>query len=135
MTSKINLILMMILIFCCYHCSSTSNIPTQLDVELIPLDNCGTIFKDDPWAKKDSTQNYPNPFGPVTELRFKVGKCDSLKVYLINNEGAKCWLVLNDFLESGDYKLNFSFIEKSGIYVAKIFFSDHVVTKKLLIVK
>lgn len=129
---KIVGVLFWVTILC--SCSSAQEV-TQLEVELIPLDNCDVFFDNGIWAKKDSTNNYPNPFGPVTNLRFKVETDDSVKVYLTNSRGTQCWLALNEFLESGNYRLIFRNIEKSDVYVAKIFFSDHNAIKKLLFVK
>jgi len=81
-------------------------------------------------------QNYPNPFNPSTSIEFSI-KDDSfvsLKVYDLL--GRKIATVVNEFLNSGTYKVHFDGSNlESGIYFYEISAGDFRDMKKFILIK
>ena len=80
--------------------------------------------------------NYPNPFNPVTKIKFNIKETGlvSLKVYDIT--GRLVSTLVNQNLLAGEYNVNFDGRElASGLYIYKIESGDFKDTKKMLMVK
>ncbi len=87
-------------------------------------------------------QNFPNPFNPLTKIRFAIPLCHSgagrnpvvLKVYDIM--GREVQTLVNESLQPGTYETTFDGANlTSGIYFYKIVAGDFVETRKMLMIK
>lgn len=80
--------------------------------------------------------NYPNPFNPVTKIKFNIKETGlvTLKVYDIT--GKLVSTLVNQKLLAGEYNVDFDGRElASGLYIYKIESGDFKDTKKMLLVK
>lgn len=81
-------------------------------------------------------QNFPNPFNPVTSIKFDVKKSDfvSLKVY--NMQGSEIKSLVNENMNAGTYEISFNAESlPSGVYFYTLQASDFKETKKMMLVK
>ncbi|MCB0728975.1 MAG: T9SS type A sorting domain-containing protein, partial [Ignavibacteriae bacterium] len=81
-------------------------------------------------------QNYPNPFNPVTKIDFDlpVNSNVSVKIYSMNGKEIKS--LLNGFLNSGYYSVDFDASElPSGVYYYRLESGNFISTKKLILLK
>ncbi len=82
-------------------------------------------------------QNFPNPFNPLTKIKYDLPKNVNVtvKVYdLLGREVAV--LVNNEFKTAGRYEINWNAINyASGVYIYRIQAGDYVSTKKMVLVK
>ncbi|MBI5402050.1 MAG: T9SS type A sorting domain-containing protein [Ignavibacteriae bacterium] len=86
--------------------------------------------------KYSLSQNYPNPFNPSTNIKFSIKKpgFTTLKVY--NALGKEERLLVNDFLEAGEFETMFDGGKlSSGLYFYKITTGNFTDTKKMLMIK
>jgi hypothetical protein len=103
-----------------------------------PISEITSVQPMDPLAPKELvlSQNFPNPFNPKTEIRFQVprGGFVSLQVYdLLGREVAT---IVNEKLAAGTYTRTFDAIAlASGTYIYRLRAGDHVVTKKLVLLR
>jgi hypothetical protein len=81
-------------------------------------------------------QNFPNPFNPSTTISFSLPKAGQVKLLVYDLSGRGVDVLLNKYLEAGNYKINWkaSFIS-SGIYFYKLESGDFSDTKKMIFVK
>jgi len=82
------------------------------------------------------SQNFPNPFNPVTRIKFSIPKSDfvSLKVY--DALGREVSTLVNSQLQVGTYEYDFN-AEKltSGIYFCILKTSNYIETKKMMLIR
>lgn len=81
-------------------------------------------------------QNFPNPFNPVTNIKFDIPKSSNTKVIIYDVLGKEAAVLVNEFLNPGSYNVtwngsNFS----SGQYFYRIESGDFSETKKLMLIK
>ncbi|MBS1516970.1 MAG: zinc-dependent metalloprotease [Bacteroidetes bacterium] len=80
--------------------------------------------------------NYPNPFNPVTKIKFEVAKTQFVKITVYNNLGKRISEVVNENLQPGIYEVNFDGSSlSSGVYFYTLSAGDFVKTKKMLLIK
>jgi len=81
-------------------------------------------------------QNYPNPFNSVTTISFSLPTSSHVILKVYNTIGEEVSTLKNDFLTSGNYRINWDANNFStGIYFYKINIESFNDAKKLLIVK
>ncbi|MCW8803114.1 MAG: YCF48-related protein, partial [Ignavibacteriaceae bacterium] len=86
------------------------------------------------------TQNFPNPFNPVTSIQYVVGSQSlvTLKVYdILGNEIAT---LVNEEKQPGTYEVEFNsssikHLPSSGIYFYQLKAGDYIETKKMVLIK
>ncbi len=80
--------------------------------------------------------NYPNPFNPVTKIKFDIAKQTNAKLSVYDMLGRIVKVLVNEDLSAGIYEINFEGSSlSSGVYFYKLetgYFAD---TKKMLMVK
>ena len=66
-------------------------------------------------------QNFPNPFNPITKIKFSLASKQNTKVTILNTKGEVLKTLINKDLEKGLYFLNFDGSTfTSGQYYYKI---------------
>jgi serine protease AprX len=80
--------------------------------------------------------NYPNPFNPVTKIRFNLIKTDDVKLKVYDITGKLITTLVNQKLSAGEYKVDFDGSElSSGMYIYRIEAGSFKDTKKMLMIK
>ncbi|MBK8550022.1 MAG: T9SS type A sorting domain-containing protein [Ignavibacteria bacterium] len=82
------------------------------------------------------SQNYPNPYNPVTNLEFGISKSGfvSLKVYDV--QGREVSTLVNERLAPGTYKVDFNGSNfTSGVYFYRLITGKFIETKKMILTK
>ena len=81
-------------------------------------------------------QNQPNPFNPVTTIRYSLSTSQYvvLKVYdVLGNEVAT---LVNEYKTPGNYAVNFDATDlTSGIYLYQMKAGKNIQTRKLMVLK
>jgi hypothetical protein len=80
--------------------------------------------------------NYPNPFNPVTKIKFDLPKSTNVKLSVYDILGRETSNILNGNLEAGYYEISFDGSKlSSGIYFYKIQTSEFTDVKKMILNK
>jgi hypothetical protein len=93
------------------------------DVDIVP-----TEFK--------LAQNYPNPFGERTTIKFCVPEKLKIRLEVFNSNGNKIKVLVDVIKEAGTYKVEFNSENlESGEYLYKLESRDYFEIKKMLLIK
>ncbi|MCC6865934.1 MAG: S8 family peptidase [Ignavibacteria bacterium] len=80
--------------------------------------------------------NYPNPFNPVTKIKFDIAKNTNAKLYIYDLLGRVIETLINGDINAGKYEIDFSGAElSSGVYFYKLITNEFADTKKMLLLK
>jgi Secretion system C-terminal sorting domain len=81
-------------------------------------------------------QNFPNPFNPITRIRYSVAESLPVKLIVFNSIGEEITTLVNEVKQPGNYYVLFDAKSlSSGIYFYKITAGDFVSTKKMILIK
>lgn len=81
-------------------------------------------------------QNFPNPFNPVTEIKFDIPEKSHVKMYLFNSLGKVVKLIVNQEFNAGNHKYILDGSElTSGVYFIKLISGNYIDSKKILLIK
>lgn len=83
-------------------------------------------------------QNFPNPFNPVTTIRYSLPKDDFISIELYNSLGELVQEIEKDYKLRGEHELTLSFnnsLLSSGIYIYTLKTSDKTLSKKFILLK
>jgi len=88
----------------------------------------------------DLKPSYPNPFNPVTTIRFDVGVGDAimnpLQLTIFDITGRLVETLVNGKLEPGHYEIQWNASRQpSGVYFLKMNSGSFVKTQKLILLK
>ncbi len=82
------------------------------------------------------SQNYPNPFNPGTTISYSIDSPGMVSLALYNASGAKITTLVDEFQTQGEHRVQFSAENlASGLYLYRIDFEGHAITKKMTIIK
>ncbi|MFA6978956.1 MAG: T9SS type A sorting domain-containing protein [Ignavibacteriaceae bacterium] len=82
------------------------------------------------------SQNFPNPFNPVTNIKFSVASVQLVTLKVFNILGKEVAVLVNEKKEPGNYSVNFSATYlASGTYFYRLQAGAFVQTKKMVILK
>jgi hypothetical protein len=80
--------------------------------------------------------NYPNPFNPVTRIKFVLSKFEHTTLRVYNLIGQEVAVLVNNKLEAGSYEVNFRAENlSSGVYFYTLQAGNFKQTKKMLLLK
>jgi uncharacterized delta-60 repeat protein len=85
--------------------------------------------------------NYPNPFNPVTKIRFDVPAPEgsgsvSVKLVIYDALGKEITVLVDENLSPAEYEVEWNALSMpSGVYFYRIITKDYVNSKKMIIVK
>ncbi|MBN1352144.1 FG-GAP repeat protein [candidate division KSB1 bacterium] len=86
-------------------------------------------------------QNYPNPFNPSTTIAFKLPETEKVTLKVYNVFGQLVCTLLDQQMSSGLHKIAWNGLDSrnlkvtSGVYFYRLETSNHVQTKKMILVK
>lgn len=80
--------------------------------------------------------NYPNPFNPVTQIRFSIPKNEFVSLKIYNSLGEEAAELISQNLNQGDYTYSFDASRlTSGAYFYTLKSGDFTETKRMVLVK
>ncbi len=80
--------------------------------------------------------NYPNPFNPVSTIKFDIPKTTDVKLIIYNAIGQEISILLNSRFEPGSYSIQWNgFNNPSGVYFYKITAGDFTDIHKMVLIK
>ena len=81
-------------------------------------------------------QNFPNPFNPLTKIKFDVPNGSDVKLTIYDVLGGEIAVLVNDGLAAGMYNFEWDASAfPSGVYFYKLVTGDFVQTKKMILIK
>ena len=87
-------------------------------------------------GKFSLSQNFPNPFNPVTNIEFSVPKRGLVKLVVFDMLGREVETLLNKLTEAGTYRADWNASEyPSGVYFYKLQTEGFSETKRMVLIK
>jgi hypothetical protein len=81
-------------------------------------------------------QNFPNPFNPVTTIKYALPKDVKVVIKIYDILGREVRTLVNEFRKAGYYDVKFDMSSyASGVYFYRIEAGDFVQSKKMVLVK
>lgn len=81
-------------------------------------------------------QNFPNPFNPVTKIRYDIPVSGNVSVKIYDNIGREVKSIVNEFKDAGYYTVEFNGSNlPSGIYYYKLETGNFTATRKMVLIK
>ncbi|MEP7145612.1 MAG: T9SS type A sorting domain-containing protein, partial [bacterium] len=82
-------------------------------------------------------ENFPNPFNPVTSIKFDIKTPGYVTLMVYNSRGQEvATLVKNEFVTSGTKEVTFNGSDlASGIYFYTLYAVDFIETRKMMLIK
>lgn len=82
------------------------------------------------------SQNFPNPFNPVTAIKYNVPNKSHLMIKVYNSVGKEIIELVNEVKTGGDYEVKFDASNlPSGVYYYKLTSGNYSETKKMILLK
>lgn len=82
------------------------------------------------------SHNYPNPFNPLTTIKFDIKEKCNVKLTIYNQQGRKVSCLVNTEYMPGKYEVTFNGNElPSGIYFYKLQAGEYTAVKKMILIK
>ncbi len=82
------------------------------------------------------SQNFPNPFNPVTKIKFTLPKSSITKITIYDISGREVTTLAAEQLNAGYYETEFDGNKfSSGVYYYKLSAGDYTETKKMVLIK
>jgi len=80
--------------------------------------------------------NYPNPFNPVTKIKFDIPAPAFVKLIVYDVQGQEISTLLSKELNAGTYSIDFDGSSlSSGVYFYKVITGNYTETKKMVLIK
>ena len=107
---------------------------------IVPLDGSVSALPGDHTAgtptQFELLQNFPNPFNPVTTIRFNVPKKSEVTLTVYDAAGKKVRTLVNRFLNAGQHAVRFDGSDlASGVYFYRLSANNFSQTNKMLLIK
>lgn len=100
--------------------------------QIVGINNISNIIPD----KYQLFQNFPNPFNPVTSIRFNINKYGLTKLDIFNPLGKKITTLVNQILYPGEYEIKWNADNNaSGVYFYNLENENFKETKKMMLIK
>ncbi|MBE2218814.1 MAG: SBBP repeat-containing protein [Ignavibacteria bacterium] len=81
-------------------------------------------------------QNFPNPFNPVTKIRFDIPNSSNIKLTIYDVLGGEIETLVNQQLNAGSYETEWNASGfSSGVYFCKLSADDYSTIKKMTLLK
>jgi uncharacterized delta-60 repeat protein len=98
-----------------------------------PCSSAGKPFEETPYKL---FTNYPNPFNPVTYIKFKIPASTEVKLMIYDCIGREVSALVNTKLEAGTYNIEWNASDfPSGVYFYKLEAGNYFETRKMVLLK
>jgi hypothetical protein len=105
------------------YSSGGKNLPLKVVNQQIPLTN--KLYN-----------NYPNPFNPITTIKYDIAKNANVKITIYNILGQQVKLLVDEFKKAGSYDVKFDATNlASGVYFYRIEAGSFIEAKKMVLLK
>jgi len=137
-----------------YECGDQGNRTFSIDADnyddagtpqVLPLDDlheCHTVDADDPLpTRMVLDQNHPNPFNPMTEIRFTVHRAGSGSLQVFNMKGELVRTLLQGRLDEGPHAMTWDGADDAGrqspagVYFYRLDLNGETDVRKMMLVK
>jgi hypothetical protein len=82
------------------------------------------------------SQNFPNPFNPVTTINYSLPKAGNVKLSVYNAIGSKVAILMDEYKPAGNHSIQFNGSNlASGIYLYRLESGNYSDSKKLIFLK
>jgi len=82
------------------------------------------------------SQNIPNPFNPITNIKFSIINSGDVKFVVYDIQGREIQTLVNERLQPGSYEVTFDGSQlSSGVYFYKLISGNYTFTKKMVLLK
>ncbi len=82
------------------------------------------------------SQNFPNPFNPVTTIKFDLPALAFTKLKIIDGSGREISTLVNENLNKGSFQVKWDGSNySSGAYFIRLESGNNIITKKMMLVK
>jgi hypothetical protein len=82
------------------------------------------------------SQNFPNPFNPITKIKFSVPNSEIVYINVYDILGNEVKILVNEFKQTGNYEIQFDAIDlPSGIYYYRMICGSFSETKKMILLR
>ncbi|HMS33076.1 MAG TPA: YCF48-related protein [Ignavibacteria bacterium] len=83
------------------------------------------------------SQNFPNPFNPVTNLKFEISTSEFVSLKIYNITGKEVSVLVNEFKPAGIYEINFDGRDLSGgVYFYSLYLNNkRSETRRMVLLK
>ena len=100
------------------------------------LNHLYSITKEGKPARYSLSDNYPNPFNPVTNIQFTIPNSGHVNLKVYDVLGREVKNLVNEFKQAGSYIVSFDGSElSSGIYFYRLEAGDFVQVKRMILIK
>ena len=119
---------------CAGVCGGTA---TATDAQCLSISQAGTALP----AEFSISQNFPNPFNPVTSITFDVAEMDEVSLIVYDLTGKEVATLVSGIYAPGTYNLEWNAVNNSGdgivsgMYVYRYISSEKAITRKMLYLK
>jgi hypothetical protein len=81
-------------------------------------------------------QNFPNPFNPVTTIRYAISKASGVSIKIYDILGNEVRTLINEHQPAGFYNVEFNAENlSSGVYIYRITAGSFIAAKKIILLK
>ncbi len=81
-------------------------------------------------------QNFPNPFNPITTIKFELTIPKKVTLKIFNILGEEVATLVSDRLSAGTYSYDWNASGlASGVYLYRLQADDHVETRKMVLMR
>ncbi len=116
-------------------------VSTQTNSSIL-LKTIGRYSKNKTGSMKDvqsymnSISNSPNPFNPVTKIRFELTRSSDVKIDVYDLAGKKISTLINEFMNEGTHEIKFDGSDlSSGVYFYRIQSGSFNATRRMILIK
>jgi hypothetical protein len=80
--------------------------------------------------------NYPNPFNPVTQIRFELPEARQVRLDVYDVLGRRAATLVSERVQAGEHLVSWNAAGlSSGVYIARLQAGDEVHTLRMMLVK
>lgn len=81
-------------------------------------------------------QNFPNPFNPVTKIKYNLLKQNHVQLKIFDMLGKELETLVDENKKEGNYEVDWNAVSyPSGVYIYRLIAGDNTIEKKMVLIK